>query len=271
VLPGRILVELVENDRVIGGQTPEASTAGRDLYQAFVTGHVHLTDATTAEMAKLMENTSRDVNIALANEFAKVAEVVGIDVFLKPGPGVGGHCIAVDPWFIVHAAPEQSEIIRTARQINDRQPEFVATLIEEELSGVDHPSIAVLGLAYKADVDDVRESPSIEVALKLRDLGFDLRLHDAHATRLPDGLELATSLEQALAGADLAVILTDHAEYRALQPTSSTVEGVRRKTIFDTRNCIDPRGWEDAGWRVRRLGASTPQQEAVASTKWVQA
>ena len=174
VLPGRILAELVNNDRVIGGLTPEAAEATRALYAGFVQGEIHLTDATTAEMVKLMGNTCRDVNIALANEFALVAESVGVNVWqaieianrhprvdiLRPGPGVGGHCIAVDPWFLVQAAPGPAQLIAAARRLNDRLPQYVADQVRTILAGAEHPQIAALGLAYKADVDDVRESPA---------------------------------------------------------------------------------------------------------------
>jgi UDP-N-acetyl-D-mannosaminuronic acid dehydrogenase len=268
VLPGRILIELVENDRVIGGHTPEAAEAGAELYRTFVTGEIHLTDATTAEMAKLMENTFRDVNIALANEFARVAEVVGINAheairlanfhprvnILQPGPGVGGHCIAVDPWFIVHAAPEEAELIRTAREINDAQPHRVVTMVEDAVRNLDAPVITVLGLAYKPDVDDVRESPSIEIARLLSDKGYDLRLHDGHADSLPHGLELTADLADALDGSDLVLILTNHSEYGDLAPESGELQTVRRRSVIDTRNSIDPIQWKAGGWDVRQLG-----------------
>ena len=185
VLPGQILRELIENARVIGGIDKPSSQAGRDLYAHFVQGEIILSDATTAEMVRLMENTYRDVNIAIANEFAQLAERFGVDVWeaiaianrhprvniLKPGPGVGGHCISVDPWFFVEAAPDRTELIYSARHVNDDQPKFVVNLVKsaigEDLSG---KRIAALGLAYKPDVDDLRESPAIEVAHLLADL-----------------------------------------------------------------------------------------------------
>ncbi|MDI7275987.1 MAG: nucleotide sugar dehydrogenase, partial [Anaerolineae bacterium] len=177
VLPGRILAELVGNDRVIGGVDRRSAEAARELYASFVEGEMLLTDATTAEMVKLMENTYRDVNIALANEFALVAEEVGIDVWeaidlanrhprvriLRPGPGVGGHCIAVDPWFVAEAAPDVTPLIQAARRVNDAMPAHVVDLVKRAVAGVEKPVIACLGLAYKADVDDVRESPALKV------------------------------------------------------------------------------------------------------------
>ena len=275
VLPGRILVELVENDRIIGGQTPAAAEAGAKLYRTFVQGQIHLTDATTAEMAKLMENTFRDVNIALANEFARVAEEVGINVhdairlannhprvdILQPGPGVGGHCIAVDPWFIVHAAPNQARIIRTAREINDEQPHLIVAAISDAVSDISSPVVAVLGLAYKPNVDDVRESPSIEVASLLLKKGYDLRLHDTHAKSLPDRMVLTSDIKNALLDADLVVILTHHDEYRDLSPTSTDVQSVRSRRIYDTRNIIDQELWQKHGWLVQQLGVAKWREE----------
>lgn len=269
VLPGRILSELVENDRVIGGQTPAAAAAGAELYRAFVTGQILLTDATTAELVKLMENTYRDVNIALANELGRVAAAVGIDVheaialanhhprvnILRPGPGVGGHCIAVDPWFIVDAAPALTPLIRAARAVNDDQPQYVADLIEAVLAGIAEPVVAALGLAYKADIADLRESPSLEVVRLLRERGQTVRLHDAHATTLPDGLPLDPDLRVALTGADALVVLTDHAAYRRLRPDDPGPAAMRRRIAVDTRRCLDAATWRDAGFAVHRLGA----------------
>jgi UDP-N-acetyl-D-mannosaminuronic acid dehydrogenase len=173
VLPGRILQELTENARVIGGVTPASAEAGRELYALFVRGEIVLTDATTAEMVKLMENTSRDVSIAIANEFARLAEHIGVDVWeaiamanrhpriniLRPGPGVGGHCVSVDPWFLVQADPEQARLIRTARQVNDDQPLHAVLLVERALGTLQGRKVAALGLAYKPDVDDLVRVP----------------------------------------------------------------------------------------------------------------
>jgi len=271
VLPGRILVELVENDRVIGGHTSEASQECADLYRAFVKGNIHLTDPTTAEMAKLMENTFRDVNIALANEFGRIGATIGINSheaielanyhprvnILRPGPGVGGHCIAVDPWFIVNAAPDLATLIRTAREVNDAQPAYVSDLVDNALSHVENPSIAVLGLAYKADVDDVRESPAVTIVEELRVRGYDLRLHDAHADHLPDGTPLQTDIETCLQNAHAILILTDHELYRRLQPTSPQLAGLAEKIIIDSRYCLDATEWRKAGYAVHQLGVAT--------------
>ncbi len=268
VIPGRILTELVENDRIIGGVDSDSAERARDLYATFVQGEIYLTDATTAEMVKLMENTFRDVNIALANEFGRISEKVGIDVheairlanrhprvnILQPGPGVGGHCIAVDPWFIVNAAPSASTLIQAAREVNDGQPAAVVQLIEQAVEGVERPRIAVLGLAYKADIDDLRESPSLTVVHLLQLRGHLVSLHDALAVRLPDGTPLEGDLEQVLTGADVMVILTDHIAYRQLNPSDGALAAMGRKAVVDTRHCLNYAAWRSEGFTIYSLG-----------------
>ncbi|MDO8944084.1 MAG: nucleotide sugar dehydrogenase, partial [Desulfobacterales bacterium] len=197
VLPGQILRELIENARVIGGIDRASAEAGRDLYAIFVRGEIILTDATTAEMVKLMENTYRDVNIAVANEFSRLADRFGIDVWeaislanrhprvriLNPGPGVGGHCISVDPWFLVEAAPDLTDLIRAARTVNDAQPHFVVDLVRRALDGnLAGRKIAALGLAYKPDVDDLRESPAIEIVELLVQAGASVTTFEPYKT-----------------------------------------------------------------------------------------
>ncbi|MEI7848520.1 MAG: nucleotide sugar dehydrogenase, partial [Chloroflexota bacterium] len=225
VLPGQILQELVDNSRVIGGINPESAEVGRDLYSAFVLGEIVMTDATTAEMVKLMENTYRDVNIAIANEFSRLADRFEINVWeaieianrhprvniLSPGPGVGGHCISVDPWFLVEAAPDITPFIYNARMVNDSQPDFVVKLVERFLGDLQGKTIAILGLAYKPNVDDFRESPAIEVAHKLMHAGCNVRAHDPYATPFHKiGEYLVSSLEEAVKDADLLILLVDH-------------------------------------------------------------
>jgi UDP-N-acetyl-D-mannosaminuronic acid dehydrogenase len=174
VLPGRVMIELVTNDRIVGGVTPRAAERAKSLYETFCQGEILLTDAKTAEMAKLVENSFRDVNIAFANELSIIADKVGVNVWelielanhhprvniLQPGPGVGGHCIAVDPWFIVDAAPEEARLIRTAREVNDAKPHVVVEKVRRAASECGADAIAAFGLAFKADIDDLRESPA---------------------------------------------------------------------------------------------------------------
>lgn len=276
VLPGQILRELIENARVIGGVDRASAQAGRDLYALFVRGEIIQTDATTAEMVKLMENTYRDVNIAVANEFARLAERFGVDVWeaialanrhprvniLRPGPGVGGHCIGVDPWFLVEAAPDLTPLIYSARKVNDSQPGYVAGLVQRAL-GDDAPEglagrrIAALGLAYKPDVDDFRESPAIEVAHLLSQAGAEVRAFDPYQTD-NHSLELATvtTLEEALSDAELILLLVNHRPLRELSPQQVAALTPAR-LVVDTVNAWPADAWSAAGFHLLRLGAST--------------
>jgi UDP-N-acetyl-D-mannosaminuronic acid dehydrogenase len=231
VLPGRVMIELVKNDRVIGGVTPEAAVAAQQVYRIFCEGELLLTDARTAEMAKLVENSYRDVNIAFANELSQVAAKLDIDVWelinlanhhprvniLQPGPGVGGHCIAVDPWFIVAAAPQESRLIRTAREVNDAKPHQVIDQILAHAKNVENPTIALLGLAFKANIDDLRESPARYIAKELAE-----RLPEAtilavepHVEELPAELAALPNvrlspLNDALEASQVVALLVDH-------------------------------------------------------------
>jgi UDP-N-acetyl-D-mannosaminuronic acid dehydrogenase len=262
VLPGKILSELVNNPRVIGGVNRPSAEAGRDLYRAFVKGDIILTDATTAEMVKLMENTSRDINIAIANEFSRLAQSFDVDIWeaigianlhprveiLNPGVGVGGHCISVDPWFLVEADPEDAQLIKQAREINDQQPEYVAGLIQKAAGGVSGKTIAFLGLAFKPNVDDLRESPAVELAHQLIDAGATLYAYEPY--RLDAGLpeiDQVGSLEAALIGTDLVVLAVGHDQFKALDPLQ-----IREKTkadlVFDA-----VRGWEKDEWETAKF------------------
>lgn len=273
VLPGSILEELVNNDRVVGGVTPESARKARDLYARFVQGEIILTSATTAEMIKIVENTFRDVNIALANEIALLCENLGIDCWEvarhanrhprvnvhQAGPGVGGHCIAVDPWFLVEAFPETTGLVRGARERNDAMPRHVADTIASLLADVNSPKVAVLGLAYKADVDDTRESPAIKVAAMLLEKGMSVLCCDPHARTAP--VPVGT-LQACLADADLAVLLTDHAEFRKLNPQDAAA-AMRHCRLYDTRNALDHAAWTEAGFEVTVLGVGrAPGQDA---------
>jgi UDP-N-acetyl-D-mannosaminuronic acid dehydrogenase len=276
VLPGQILRELIENARVIGGVNRRSAEAGRDLYALFVRGEIIQTDATTAEMVKLMENTYRDVNIAIANEFARLAERFGVDVWeaislanrhprvniLRPGPGVGGHCISVDPWFLVEAAPDLTPLIHTARQVNDTQPGFVVDLVQralgfaslQELRG---RRIAALGLAYKPDVDDFRESPAIEVVRLLAQAGAEVQAFDPYQTE-SHRLEVPSvaSLFDALAGAELVLLLVNHKPLRDLDP-AQVARLTTARLALDCAGAWTAPAWQEAGFRLLRLGAST--------------
>lgn len=264
VLPGQILKEIVQNNRIIGGINPQSAERAKELYSRFVKGEIILTDATTAEMTKLAENTYRDVNIALANELSRICAGLGINVwkvielankhprvnFHRPGPGVGGHCIAVDPWFIVEKAPEEAKLIRTAREVNDAQPEYVFQLIQEMTRGIENPKIAVLGVAYKGNVDDTRESPAIKVMHLLLEHGYRVAAHDPRVNSSELGL---VRLKEAVRDADCMVILTEHGEFRDLNPQELGCL-MRRQCLLDTRNIISTAEWKEAGFSVLTLG-----------------
>lgn len=274
VLPGKIMDELIHNSRVIGGIDQASAEAGRELYRIFVEGEIFTTDSTTSEMIKLMENTYRDINIAIANEFSRLADRFGVDVWeaisiankhprvkiLNPGPGVGGHCISVDPWFLVEAAPEITPLINTARNVNDQQPEFVISLTKRALGDLKTKKIAVLGLAFKPDVDDLRESPAVEVAEKLHKAGVEVIACEPYKPdfKLED-VPVTASLENAVRSADAVMFLVAHSQFKSLKP-SELQKITSSRLIID---CVDALDWEnsdkrqpwlDAGFTVYRLG-----------------
>lgn len=244
IIPGQMLRELVENDRIIGGMTSRCAEYAASVYQRFVRGICHKTTARVAEMVKLTENSFRDVNIAFANELSMVCDDFGVDVWkviefanrhprvsiLNPGAGVGGHCIAVDPWFIVAGAPERARMIRMARTVNDSKPQYVMTQVEAALAGRRNARIACLGMAYKPDVDDFRESPSLEIVRQLTQrfpgqvICCDPYAHAMDPSEVAQhGLMLA-DVDAALSGADIVVMLVAHSAFRALaKPHDKTV------------------------------------------------
>lgn len=246
VLPGRILIELVQNDRIVGGINERSTQVATDFYNEFVSGEVLQTNAKTAELSKLTENSFRDVNIAFANELSLICDQEQIDVWelislanrhprvniLQPGPGVGGHCIAVDPWFIIDRAPEKSKLIRAAREVNDSKPEWVIEKIKEKADKFKEPTIACLGLAFKANVDDLRESPSLDIALKLQSMGIGKVICCEPNIQNHDSLELKPFID-AIEQADILVILVDHKEFNALSAAK-----LSEKIVIDTRGIV---------------------------------
>lgn len=251
VLPGKIMEEMENNDRVIGGLTPKGAQLARDLYATFCTADLLLTNATTAEMAKLTENSFRDVNIAFANELSLICDRLGIDVWelielanhhprvniLQPGPGVGGHCIAVDPWFIVSAAPDEAKLIQTARNVNDGKPQWVIDQVLKALEGKENPVVAALGIAFKNDIDDLRESPSLEIVKRLGvdNPQLDIRVVEPNVEALPPVLSNLSNLtkqdsEEAIAAADVVLLLVNHRQF--VEFDQSLLEG---KTVIDTK------------------------------------
>ncbi|RME05534.1 MAG: nucleotide sugar dehydrogenase [Anaerolineae bacterium] len=268
VLPGQILRELIENARVVGGVDAASARAARELYATFVRGEIIETTATTAEMVKLMENTYRDVNIAIANEFSRLAERFGVDVWeaidlanrhprvniLRPGPGVGGHCISVDPWFLVEAAPDLTPLIRTARQVNDEQPVYVVDLLRRALGDLNGRRIVLLGLAYKPDVDDLRESPALEVGRLLVEAGAQVKAYEPYKQNVRiEGIPTAPTLESALRGSEAIALLVAHTPFRELAP--ETVAAMTdARLVVDAVNLWPPDVWAAAGFDVHRLG-----------------
>jgi UDP-N-acetyl-D-mannosaminuronic acid dehydrogenase len=274
VLPGKIMDELIHNSRVIGGIDQASAEAGRDLYRVFVEGEIFTTDSTTSEMVKLMENTYRDINIAIANEFSRLADRLGVDVWeaisiankhprvkiLNPGPGVGGHCISVDPWFLVEKAPDITPLINTARNVNDQQPDFVISLANRALGDLKNKKIAVLGLAFKPDVDDLRESPAVEVAEKLHKAGAEVLACEPYKPDFKlDGITVSASLEETVKLADAVMFLVGHDQFKSISP-SELQKLTSSRIIIDCVNVLDwqqsekRKLWLDAGFTVYRLG-----------------
>lgn len=257
VLPGKVLQELISNDRIVGGMTPRCSQAAIDLYKVFVKGDCIKTNARTAEMCKLTENSFRDVNIAFANELSIICDKLDINVWeliqlanrhprvniLQPGPGVGGHCIAVDPWFIVSKTPEQARLIRTAREVNDSKPEWVIDQVKIKIAEflqvnpektIKDVTVACYGLAFKPDIDDLRESPALNITKKLAEQGLNILAIEPNITELPDILSSLliklVTIDEA-AEADVKLILVDHKEFKANHLYNN-------KYIVDTKGII---------------------------------
>ena len=244
VLPGKILKELVHNDRIIGGITPECSKKASEVYGQFVEGNIMLTEAKTAELSKCMENTFRDVNIALANELAKICAEIGVNALEvikmankhprvnlhSPGPGVGGHCLAIDPYFIYAKAPETAKIIKLARDTNNSMPDFVCENVEKIIS---KGKIAIFGVSYKGNTGDDRESPAYEIISKLKQDGFDIAIHDPHIKN-----DDYVSFDEATKDADLILILCDHDEFKYLN-YNLIAKNMKKAIIFDTKNIIN--------------------------------
>lgn len=253
VLPGNVVSELVENDRIIGGMTAHCSEKAHDFYNNFIESECLITDSRTAELSKLVENSFRDVNIAFANELSLICDTLNLNVWelinlanhhprvniLQPGPGVGGHCIAVDPWFIVDSTPEEARLIKMARIVNDDKPKFVINKIHQAISksslNVSSLSIASLGLSFKPDIDDLRESPALEIAVQISKMGFKKNyIVEPNIIGLPiefdEKFSELVDLEKALALSDIVVLLVDHASFK-----NTNLSLLSGKKIIDTR------------------------------------
>ncbi len=270
VFPGATIKEILHNDRIVGGLTTRAAERARDFYQSFCDGTPVTTDAASAEFYKLMENTYRDLNIAVANVFARIAEKAGVDIqdviglanrhprvnVHSPGPGVGGHCIPVDPWFLIGSFPGETELFLKARNINDGQAQHLLDRLEN--AGLSRGSkVAVLGAAYRGDIDDAREAPTEMLLSILAERGYSWSVHDPYVKTMhaPEGKDanLTDNLEDALRGAAAALIMTDHSRYRALGPEKfSLMEG---KLIADGRRMLHETSFAEAGFTLVPVGA----------------
>jgi len=272
-MPGQTLHELVHNARVIGGIDDVSSRKTKELYASFVRGEITITDATTAEMVKLMENTNRDVQIAIANEFARIADKVGVDVWeaialanrhprvsiLNPGPGVGGHCIAVDPYFLSEMSDDVS-VIRSARHLNESMPRYIISYIEHLVNGVGRPTISIFGVAYKGNVDDIRETPARSIIDLARERGWHIKVHDPVVSRFTEPL---LSAEECAERSDCIVLVADHKQFSHLRPEIFT-KLMRSKNLVDARNILDSQArylWAKAGFKVLSLGRLNAQDK----------
>jgi len=265
-IPGNTIYEMQHNHRIIGGINKESAEKTKKIYSSFVQSPIHLTDCTTAETVKLLENTYRDVNIALANELAKRLPLVNVNVWEaiklanfhprvhlhQPGPGVGGHCIAIDPWFLVN---ENTSLIKEARRINDTMPKYVVAMIQNLLDTTTSSTVVLLGVSYKGNVDDDRESPTYNIKEFLESKGITVRLYDPHITNNP---EVSNQLEKVTKNADCLVLITDHNIFKTIDPKDIT--NMKHKQLIDTRNILNRDEWKNAGFTLRTLGADKKER-----------
>lgn len=261
-IPGNTIYEMIHNDRIIGGFDKKSVERARELYSSFVKGNLYLTDVRTAELVKLMENSYRDINIALANEFAQIAEECKINIWetialankhprvniLKPGPGVGGHCISIDPWFLTESTTK-CRMVSLAREINDSMPNYVLKIVRELLENVREPTITVLGIAYKGDVDDTRETPALKFIKLAENEGYNVKVHDPY---VKDFEYKIFDLEDAVKDSDCIVLITDHTVYRHINPQDIS-KLMRVRNLVDTRNILNHDEWKKAKFILKTL------------------
>jgi len=263
VLPGKIIMELVNNDRVIGGINTKSAEYARDIYSSFVKGNIFLTDLETSEFVKLAENTYRDVNIAFANELSVICEKYGINVWdvikfanmhprvniLNPGPGVGGHCIAVDPWFILENIDIADTLIEKSRNINNYRPIYIADRVKEILKDIKNPKVTIFGLSYKENVGDLRESPALKIIEELKKKEITVSAFDP---LILNGKVKLSSLEDSLKDSDLLLLFVGHDNFKDID-LNMIYRLMRNKNIFDTRNFYDAEVIKNAGFNYYRI------------------
>lgn len=278
VIPGAIVFELRNNARVIGGRAPGDAEFARDVYASFGNGPIHVTSCITAELVKVVENTFRDVNIAFANELALLCEELGVDVWetirlanehprvsiLSPGPGVGGHCIPVDPHFLSNANPFVTELIQTARRINERMPDVIVRRVEMLVNrGARDATITLLGASYKPNIDDTRESPTERIDELLRERGYCTRIYDPLVRSF--SRPLCESLDAAVDGSDALVLVTEHDIFRSINPHQIGAR-MRERTLICGRPGLDLQEWAGAAFNIYVLGAASPPHPGTSRT-----
>ena len=261
-IPGNTIYEMVHNNRILGGLDKKSIERAKELYSSFVEGDLYETNLRTAELVKLMENSYRDINIALANEFAQIADECKINIWetitlankhprvniLRPGPGVGGHCISVDPWFLTEGTTK-CRIVSLARDINDSMPNYVLKIVREILKDINSPTITVLGVAYKGDVDDTRETPALKFIKLAVNEGYTVKVHDPHVKEFEYEI---LNLQEAVRDSDCIVLITDHSVFKQINPEDiSTL--MRNKNLVDTRNILPHERWKQAGFNIKIL------------------
>ena len=269
IIPGNMLYELENNSRIVGGLNEKSAQICEVCYKIFVKGDIYLTDCTTAETVKLMENTYRDINIAIANEFSRLSNKIGFNVneaiqlanchprvdILNPGIGVGGHCISVDPWFIVNSAPEISKLTLAARKINDSQPKYFSTIVENNLNGnLNGKKIAILGITYKPNVDDIRESPAIDIVNILISKGAVINVYDPYCTDPKlDKVNFNLDLDETIFEANAVIFLVPHSEFDLINPVDISKK-IKDKIIFDPCNFLKQnKNWLKEGFKIINL------------------
>ncbi|WP_350445913.1 nucleotide sugar dehydrogenase [Anaeromonas frigoriresistens] len=280
VLPGKIMEELVENNRIVGGVTEKCTEEAAKIYEVFVKGEILKTTSKTAEMSKLMENTFRDVNIALANELTKICnklDINSLDVVRlankhprvnihTPGPGVGGHCLAVDPYFIIEKAPELAKIIALSRETNNSMPEYVVSKVEKMLPKKDS-KVSVFGITYKGNTDDLRESPALEIVEILKEKGYNVVLHDPHVKDTELNL---IDRKEAVVDSDMILILADHNEFKDIDYKELTKE-MNTPLIFDTKAILKDEDFEGSNIIFKNLGNISDDELQYFTSKLVAA
>ena len=262
-IPGNTIYEMIHNDRIIGGFDYSSLDRAKEIYASFVRGNLYLTDIRTAELVKLMENSYRDINIALANEFAQIAEECKINIWeaiflankhprvniLKPGPGVGGHCISIDPWFLTEGTTK-CRMVSLAREINDSMPNYVLKIVRELLDKINEPTITVLGVSYKGNVDDTRETPALKFIKLAENEGFNVKVHDPYVKVFYKNI---LNFNEAVMGSDCIIVMTDHDIFKNIKPEHVS-NIMRNKNLVDTRSIFNIELWKKAGFNIRVLG-----------------